>query len=123
VGRSKQNNQSNESNAPPTVAFQCKCGMCGCTVPELSGNDFGSLQANSRSVMAGFALQVVQVGDTHGIRFPREFGLLLKQLLYFDRYTQLLAPSLSVLNDDRVKIRQTPGPIVLDADEGNTITI
>jgi len=71
--------------------------------------------------MAGFALQVVQVGDTHGIRFPREFGLLLKQLL--DRYTQLLAPSLSVLNDDRVKIRQTPGPIVLDADEGNTITI
>lgn len=52
-------------------------------------------------------LQIVQVGDTHGIRFPREFGLLLKQLLYFDRYTQLLAPSLSVLNDDRVKIRQS----------------
>ena len=72
---------------------------------------------------AEFALQVVQVGDTHGIRFPREFGLLLKQLLYFDRYTQLLAPSLSVLNDDRVKIRQTPGHVVLDADDGNTITI
>ena len=72
---------------------------------------------------AEFALQVVQVGNTHGIRFPREFGLLLKQLLYFDRYTQLLAPSLSVLNDDRVKIRQTPGPVVLDADDGNTITI
>ena len=53
-------------------------------------------------------LQIVQVGDKHGIRFPREFGLLLKQLLYFDRYTQLLAPSLSVLQDDRVKIRQTP---------------
>jgi aarF domain-containing kinase len=63
------------------------------------------------------------VGDTHGIRFPREFGLLLKQLLYFDRYTQLLAPSLSVLNDDRVKIRQTPGLVVLDPDDGNTITI
>ncbi|DBA80249.1 TPA: hypothetical protein ACH3X2_007482 [Trebouxia sp. C0005] len=68
-------------------------------------------------------LQVVQVGDTHGIRFPREFGLLLKQLLYFDRYTQLLAPSLSVLNDDRVKIRQNPGPVIVDPDEGNTITI
>lgn len=54
------------------------------------------------------ALQIVQIGDTHGIRFPREFGMLLKQLLYFDRYTQLLAPSLSVLNDDRVKIRQAP---------------
>ena len=53
-------------------------------------------------------LQIVQVGDKHGIRFPREFGLLLKQLLYFDRYTQLLAPTLSVLQDDRVKIRQSP---------------
>lgn len=63
----------------------------------------------------------MQVGDTHGIRFPREFGLLLKQLLYFDRYTQLLAPSLSVLNDDRVKIGQTS--VVSGADEGETITI
>lgn len=53
-----------------------------------------------------FGLQIVEIGDTHGIRFPREFGLLLKQLLYFDRYTQLLAPSLSVLHDDRVKLRQ-----------------
>jgi aarF domain-containing kinase len=28
----------------------------------------------------------VRVGETHGVKFPREFGLLLKQLLYFDRY-------------------------------------
>lgn len=52
-------------------------------------------------------MQIVEIGDTHGIRFPREFGMLLKQLLYFDRYTQLLAPSLSVLNDDRVNISQS----------------
>ena len=59
------------------------------------------------------ALQIVQVGETHGIRFPREFGLLLKQLLYFDRYTRELAPSLSVLRDDRVKLRpQEDGPVV-----------
>jgi len=32
-----------------------------------------------------FWLQV-RVGETHGVKFPREFGLLLKQLLYFDRY-------------------------------------
>ena len=51
-------------------------------------------------------LQIIDVGDKHGIRFPREFGMLLKQLLYFDRYTQLLAPTLSVLNDDRVNINQ-----------------
>ena len=30
-------------------------------------------------------LQIVQIGNDHGIRFPRELGILLKQLLYFDR--------------------------------------
>lgn len=30
-----------------------------------------------------------RVSETHGLRFPREFGLLLKQLLYFDRYIQV----------------------------------
>ena len=32
-----------------------------------------------------FAWQVVQVGEQNGLRFPREFALLVKQLLYFDR--------------------------------------
>lgn len=56
-------------------------------------------------------LDVVRVSEAYGLRFPREFGLLLKQLLYFDRYTRLLAPSLNVLEDDRVMIggrRSTP---------------
>lgn len=30
-------------------------------------------------------LQLVRVGEEHGVRFPKEFGLFLKQLLYFDR--------------------------------------
>ena len=34
---------------------------------------------------------------------PREFGLLLKQALYFDRYQKLLAPSLDPLRDARVR--------------------
>lgn len=49
-------------------------------------------------------LDLVRVADVHGIRFPREFGLLLKQLLYFDRYTQILAPQLQVLQDDRINL-------------------
>lgn len=49
-------------------------------------------------------LDVIRVGETHGIRFPREFGLLLKQLLYFDRYTRLLAPELQMFNDQRVRM-------------------
>ncbi len=44
----------------------------------------------------------MRVADDNGIRFPHEFGLLLKQMLYFDRYMRLLAPKLSVLSDDRV---------------------
>ncbi len=30
-------------------------------------------------------LQCTQVGQRYGIRFPRDFGLLVKQALYFDR--------------------------------------
>ena len=47
-------------------------------------------------------LSVVRVGETYGIRFPREFGILLKQLLYFDRYIRILAPGLSLADDSRV---------------------
>lgn len=89
-----------------------------------------------------------RVGENNGIRFPREFGLLIKQLLYFSRqvlffyyflipqspcmptalrtclwlsshppqplspmrsvarrYTQILAPSLNVLDDRRINLR------------------
>ena len=51
----------------------------------------------------------VRVSEQYGLRFPREFGLLLKQLLYFDRYTRLLAPTLNVLEDDRVTIGSDAG--------------
>lgn len=53
-------------------------------------------------------INIVQVGETHGIKFPREFGLLLKQILYFDRYVKILSPQLDILKDDRINIRQSP---------------
>jgi aarF domain-containing kinase len=31
-------------------------------------------------------LEIVRIAEAHGIRFPREFTLLLKQFLYFDSY-------------------------------------
>lgn len=49
-----------------------------------------------------FLVELVRVGEENGVRFPREFALLLKQILYFDRYTRLLAPKMDVLRDDRV---------------------
>lgn len=43
------------------------------------------------------------VGDRYGLKFPREFGLLVKQALYFDRYTKILAPTLEVGADPRIQ--------------------
>jgi aarF domain-containing kinase len=46
-------------------------------------------------------MDLVAVGRRHGIRFPREFTLLVKQFLYFDRYIRMLAPELSLFGDER----------------------
>jgi aarF domain-containing kinase len=48
-------------------------------------------------------LEIVAIGQEYGIKFPRDFGLLIKQTLYFDRYTKLLAPGLDVVNDERIR--------------------
>ena len=47
-------------------------------------------------------LRVSTLGRQHGIRFPREFTLLLKQFLYFDRYIRLLSPDLDLFGDERI---------------------
>ncbi|HVL00578.1 MAG TPA: AarF/ABC1/UbiB kinase family protein [Dongiaceae bacterium] len=49
-------------------------------------------------------MDLVGVGKRHGIHFPREFALLLKQLLYFDRYVRLLAIDANIYMDDRLNI-------------------
>jgi len=72
-------------------------------------NPDGSLDMDSvaMDVDDRWILDLVRVGETHGVKLPREFGLLIKQILYFDRYTQLLAPGLDVMNDDRVRTDTT----------------
>lgn len=49
-------------------------------------------------------MDLVGVGKRHGIHFPREFALLLKQLLYFDRYVRLLAVDSNIYFDDRLNM-------------------
>lgn len=51
-------------------------------------------------------LDIVAVGERAGIRFPREFALLLKQFLYFDRYSRILAPDINVYADGRLQMLQ-----------------
>ena len=47
-------------------------------------------------------LKVVAVTEDNGLKLPREFGLLVKQSLYFDRYLKILAPGLDINSDARM---------------------
>lgn len=62
-----------------------------------------NVRVDERQMNALF-LDLVRVSESYGLKFPREFALLLKQLLYFDRYTRLLAPNMNMLQDQRVTI-------------------
>jgi predicted unusual protein kinase regulating ubiquinone biosynthesis (AarF/ABC1/UbiB family) len=45
---------------------------------------------------------ILRTGIQHGMRMPRDFVLVVKQMLYFDRYAKLLAPGLNVFRDPRI---------------------
>lgn len=51
-------------------------------------------------------MDLVKIGEEHGLHFPREFALLLKQFLYFDRYVHILAPELDMFLDERLGMLQ-----------------
>lgn len=46
--------------------------------------------------------KMVRVSERHGVQLPDDFILILRQLLYFDRYARLLAPSLNLFADPRL---------------------
>lgn len=59
-----------------------------------------------------------------------EFGLLIKQQLYFDRYTRILAPTLDPLRDARIQMQMkvveeegtsTAGPSTLPSEEAGAV--
>jgi predicted unusual protein kinase regulating ubiquinone biosynthesis (AarF/ABC1/UbiB family) len=45
---------------------------------------------------------ILRTSVKHGMRMPRDFVLVTKQMLYFDRYAKLLAPDLNVFRDPRI---------------------
>lgn len=64
----------------------------------------GQLQVDiNESEVTDALLKVVGIAEEFGLKLPREFGLLVKQVLYFDRYLKVLAPDLDVASDVRVK--------------------
>ncbi len=46
--------------------------------------------------------KIHEVAREHDMTMPKEFVLILKQMLYFDRYAKLLAPDLNVFTDPRL---------------------
>ena len=56
------------------------------------------------SEITNVLLELVDVTEDNGLKLPREFGLLVKQSLYFDRYIKILAPNVDVMNDSRVAL-------------------
>ena len=59
--------------------------------------------ANNDSLNA-MMLEMVEIGKRHGIHFPRGFALLVKQLLYFDRFMVTLAPDMELFEGERLDL-------------------
>jgi len=45
---------------------------------------------------------IMRTAKKHRMRLPRDFVLISKQMLYFDRYAKVLAPELNIFRDPRV---------------------
>jgi aarF domain-containing kinase len=51
---------------------------------------------------ADFLPRIQRVASKHRMSMPKEFVLITKQMLYFDRYAKLLAPKLNIFTDPRL---------------------
>jgi predicted unusual protein kinase regulating ubiquinone biosynthesis (AarF/ABC1/UbiB family) len=51
---------------------------------------------------ADFIPKINEVARKHRMTMPKEFILITKQMLYFDRYAKILAPKLNVFTDPRL---------------------
>lgn len=52
-------------------------------------------------------MELGQIGKRHGIHFPKDFALLTKQLLYFDRFMLALDPQMELFDGERLQALKT----------------
>jgi predicted unusual protein kinase regulating ubiquinone biosynthesis (AarF/ABC1/UbiB family) len=71
------------------------------------------IMSSNPSDLNDIMMDMVAVGERHGIRFPRDFALLFKQMLYFDRFMRILAPYTDIYADQRLQMVQTIDPNIL----------
>lgn len=78
------------------------------TVTQMADGSVAGRIDVDESEITDLLLELVEVTENNGLKLPREFGLLVKQSLYFDRYLKILAPNVDVMNDSRVMIGGRP---------------
>lgn len=71
----------------------------GAPIPDPASFDPGRTDDDINALL----MDMVRVGEQHGLHFPREFALLIKQFLYFDRYVHILAPEMDMFLDERLQ--------------------
>lgn len=72
------------------------------SMDDLAPEDVIDLAAANEHEVNRIMLEMVNLAKRHGIHFPREFALLMKQLLYFDRYVRLISMDGSIYADERL---------------------
>ncbi|KAL3940092.1 MAG: hypothetical protein SGBAC_005302 [Bacillariaceae sp.] len=72
------------------------------TVAQMADGSLAGAIDFDESDITNILLELVDVTEDNGLKLPREFGLLVKQSLYFDRYLKILAPDLDVMVDSRI---------------------
>jgi len=84
-------------------------GVAGSEI-DMAGFEAGLKEAYSPLLTVAFGQlnyadmlpRISKVARDHRMVMPREFILILKQMLYFDRYAKILAPKLNVFSDPRL---------------------
>ncbi|EPG67914.1 AarF/ABC1/UbiB kinase family protein [Leptospira wolffii] len=65
----------------------------------------GELEAFDEQKLNALLFEFREIADRNGLKIPKEFGLLIKQILYFDRYIKTFAPELDLIRDREKFIR------------------
>ena len=59
----------------------------------------GDVASIDESRLNAVMLRISDISKNNGLKIPHEFGLLIKQMLYFDRYVKILAPEMDLIKD------------------------
>lgn len=65
----------------------------------------GQVEQFDEKKMNQLLFQMKEIAEAAGLRVPREFALLMKQMLYFDRYTKSMAPEVNLFRDGQKYIK------------------